>query len=425
MNLDDLNAAARLKEVVEKIAAEVVESMYPRPRFATVKTVDSLNRKVVVNYPGDATDVTVDGTVILPNVGATVRVAGVAGARFVDEIMTGPPLLSSRTPLNYIRNGALNVWQRGPGAFTGAGPVTADGWTHWANGSTISTTRQGFTLGNTIPGQETPWYLRSVVTSVAGAGNLAVIYQAVEGVRSLAGQTATLSFWAKADAAKNIAVEFEQAFGTGGSPSANVTGIGSQKIALTTGWKRYTVTVSIPSITGKTIGTNNNDRLGVMLWMDAGSTFNARSATLGQQSGTFEFWGLQLEQGATATDFERMSPEEDLRQQQRYLYARTSTSASECLGHGGWATSGTIGNVGVVLPVTMRGTPTVSYTGNWGLSDGVTYVAATGITVLAGQSQPSHVVLQVTVAAGLATFRPHRLETAAVGATFAFTAELG
>ena len=424
MNLDDLNAAARLKEVVEKIAAEVVESMYPRPRFATVKTVDSLNRKVVVNYPGDATDVTVDGTVILPNVGAIVRVAGVAGARFVDEIMTGPPLLSSRTPLNYIRNGAFNVWQRGGGAFAG-NVYNADGFFTFTAGTTASMTRQSFTLGNTITGQESPFYHRTVVTSVAGANNLAVLWQAIEGVRSLAGQTATLSFWAKADAAKNIAVEFDQYFGSGGGASGVVSQIGSQKIMLSTGWKRYTVTVSIPSITGKTIGTDGKDRLGVNLWMDAGSTFNARSATLGQQSGTFEFWGLQLEQGATATDFERMSPEEDLRQQQRYLYARTSTSASECLGHGGWATSGTIGNVGVVLPVTMRATPTVSYTGNWGLSDGVTYVAATGITVLAGQSQPSHVVLQVTVAAGLATFRPHRLETGAVSAAFAFTAELG
>lgn len=423
MNLDDLDAAARLKEVVSKIAAEVVESMYPRPKFATVVSVDSLNRKVVVNYPGDATNVTVDGTVNLPTIGAIVRVAGLAGARFIDEIMTGPPPLTG--PRNIIRNGALNVWQRGPGAFTGAGNTTADGWGHWATGSSFSTTRQAFTVGNAIPGQEPQYYIRSVVTSVAGASNNAVLFQAVEGARTLAGQTATLSFWAKADAAKNIAIELEQSFGTGGSPSANVTAIGSQKVALTTAWKRYSVTVSVPSITGKTFGTNGNDRLGVLLWLDAGSTYNARSATLGQQSGTFEFWGLQLEQGPVATDFERLSPEADLHQNQRYLYARTSTGASECIGHGGFATSATIGNVGVALPVTMRGIPTMTTSGNWGLSDGVTYVAATGISILAAQSQPSHVVVQVTVAGGLTTYRPERLETGAVGASFTITAELG
>lgn len=89
MNLDDLNAAARLKEVVSKIAAEVVESMYPRPKFATVVSVDLANKKVVLEYAGDATDVTVDGTQIMPDAGGVVRVAGKEGARYVDEVMSG------------------------------------------------------------------------------------------------------------------------------------------------------------------------------------------------------------------------------------------------------------------------------------------------------------------------------------------------
>lgn len=89
MNLDDLNAAARLKEVVGKIAEGVVESMYPRPKFATVVSVDFTTKKVVLTYAGDATNVTVDGTHWMPVAGGVVRVAGQEGARYVDEIMSG------------------------------------------------------------------------------------------------------------------------------------------------------------------------------------------------------------------------------------------------------------------------------------------------------------------------------------------------
>lgn len=255
-----------------------------------------------------------------------------------------------RGPLNYIRNGAFNVWQRGPGAF-GGNVYNADGFRTFATGTTVSVTRQAFTLGNTIAGQEPLYYHRNVVTSSAGAGNFAVLWQGIEGVRSLAGQTATLSFWAKADAAKNIAVEFDQYFGAGGSPSATVTGIGVQKLALTTGWRRYTVTVSIPSIAGKTLGTDGSDRLAVNFWLDAGSTYNARTASLGQQSGTFEFWGVQLEQGATATDFDRRPPALDLAENQRYFWRCFGTNFP------GLAIGTTRAFITIPLPVTMRTPP--------------------------------------------------------------------
>jgi hypothetical protein len=125
-----------------------------------------------------------------------------------------------------------------------------------------------------------------VVVSVAGASNYASKVQAIESVRTLAGKTATLTFWAKADAPKNIAVELLQSFGSGGSPSAAVAGIGGQLIALTSAWQKFTRAISIPSIAGKTLGSNLNDALQLGFWFDAGSTYNARTANLGQQSGT-------------------------------------------------------------------------------------------------------------------------------------------
>ena len=95
-----------------------------------------------------------------------------------------------------------------------------------------------------------------MVTHVVGSTNNVQKYQHIENVTKLAGKTVTLSFWAKADATKNIAIEFGQKFGTGGSPSAELLGIGSQLVALTTIWQKKTITVTLPSIVGKTLGTD-------------------------------------------------------------------------------------------------------------------------------------------------------------------------
>jgi PDZ domain-containing secreted protein len=70
-----------------------------------------------------------------------------------------------------------------------------------------------------------------------------------------AGQQVTISFWAKADATKNIAVDLAQTFGNGGSPSAAVVGIGVTKVSIGTSWQKVTVTANVPSISGKTLGT--------------------------------------------------------------------------------------------------------------------------------------------------------------------------
>ena len=76
---------------------------------------------------------------------------------------------------------------------------------------------------------------------------------------------------------------------------------------MSTTWTKYTKTFTIPSITGKTLGTDSNDYLQLNFWLDGGSSFDSRTDTLGQQSGTFEFAQVQLEKGSSATDFEYKS----------------------------------------------------------------------------------------------------------------------
>jgi hypothetical protein len=219
---------------------------------------------------------------------------------------------------NKIINGNFDFWQRGT-SQTSSGYGSADRWESLNAGSTKTASRQTFALGQTEVPNNPTYFCRTVVTSVAGAANLVLQTQLIEYVSTLAGKTATLSFYAKADASKNIAVEFFQNFGTGGSPSASISGIGVTTIPLTTTWQKFTVTVSIPSIAGKTLGTNSNDRFECGFWFDAGSSFNARTNSLGQQSGTFDIAQVQLEEGSVATPFEQRPIGLELSLCQRYF----------------------------------------------------------------------------------------------------------
>jgi hypothetical protein len=217
---------------------------------------------------------------------------------------------------NAIINGNFDHWQRGT-SFTGS-EYGADRWFSARVGTTHTATRQAFTLGQTdVPGEPT-YYCRTVVSSVAGVSNFSVLGQFIESVKSFAGQQITLSFWAKADATKNIAIEFTQNFGTGGSPSAEVPAIGVVKKTLTTSWQKITHTVTITSISGKTLGSNNNDMLRLYIWFDAGSDYNSRTDSLGQQSGTFDIAQVQVEPGPVATPFERRPIGTELALCQRY-----------------------------------------------------------------------------------------------------------
>ena len=226
----------------------------------------------------------------------------------------GSTLLGRR---NAIINGNFDVWQRGT-SQTATGYGSADRWKTQVGTSTQTVTQQAFTTGQTDVPYNPKYYYRNVVTTGSTAPSYVILNQFIEGVGSFAGETVTLSFYAKADASKNIAIEFSQQFGTGGSPSATVNGIGVDTVSLTASWAKYTVTVSIPSISGKTLGTDGNDSLQLFIWLDAGSDYNARTNSLGNQSGTFDIAQVQLEKGSVATDFERRSYGEELALCQRY-----------------------------------------------------------------------------------------------------------
>ena len=222
-------------------------------------------------------------TLTIPNVGGSVAMGESIGRR------------------NYLINGNFDKWDYGTNQ-TWSGYGSDNRW-HNANYGSTKTHSQ-VACGDTERALfNATYFSRTVVSSVAGAGNYIINLQLIENINLLAGKTVTLSFWAKADANKNIAIDFEQSFGTGGSPSTYLTGIGAQLVALTTTWQKKTITVTIPSIVGKTLGTDGvqNTYTAIFFWLDAGSNSASRSANLVQQSGTFDIAQVKIEDGSIAT----------------------------------------------------------------------------------------------------------------------------
>ena len=246
---------------------------------------------------------------------------------------------------NRIINGNFDIWQRGT-SHSSNGYGSVDRWVNAIVGSSSTMSRQAFTLGQTDVPNEPVYFCRMTVTSSAGTGNRVIFGQFIEDARTFAGQTVTVSFYAKADASKSIALELAQDFGTGGSPSASVSAIGSQKLSLTTSWQKFTATISVPSLSGKTFGSDNNSYFGALFWLDAGSDFNSRTDTLGQQSGTFDIAQVQVEQGSVATPFEARPIGTEQALCERYYV------------NGKGLFTGGGGVVG--LPVTMRVAPTAA-----------------------------------------------------------------
>jgi hypothetical protein len=210
---------------------------------------------------------------------------------------------------NAIINGAFDIWQRGT-SFTTAGVYTADRWTY-AGGTSNTLTQQTFTPGAApVAGYEGTFFARYTVTT-AGDWNIS---QPIENVRSFAGETVTLSFWTRTSAASAIQNSYLiQDFGSGGSSIVVTTLAGA---STTTGWTRITATATLPSISGKTVGTNSK----LTVRIDIAEAF----------TGTWDIWGVQLESGSSATPFKRNanSIQGELAACQRYFQKSYSQSVA-------------------------------------------------------------------------------------------------
>jgi hypothetical protein len=238
--------------------------------------------------------------------------------------------------------------------------------------------RQAFALGDTLGTNNPTFFLRQTVSGQSTSAQLSLVSQAIESVRSYAGQTITVLGWARRSSGSgNMAVEAAQVFGTGGSPSSDVL-VTPQTVTLTSSFAPFALTFSIPSVSGKTLGTNGNDYISLNFWTSAGSNWNARSNSLGLQTIGVDLWGVHIKVGThttAATDLYKqpeLGPE--LARCQRYFTKFDRYNV-------GIVTNGRILLSG--FPTQMRASPSVSDGGVLYLESGANAGAATwvGITV--------------------------------------------
>ena len=245
---------------------------------------------------------------------------------------------------NYVINGGMDIWQRGT-SFSNPSDTAynADRWrvVHDGTGATRTVSQQAFTAGTApVAGYEGAYFLRYSVSNAGSGNTYQDLNHTIEDVRTLAGQTVTLSFWAKADATRSLNLLWRREWNNYAGADQNSMG---PALSLTTSWARYSVTYTVPSLSGITAGTNSNVRL----------VFRFAAAT----TQTVDIWGVQLEAGAAATTFRRNanSIQGELAACQRYYFRKTADSTYGIFGAGNCMSTGV--GFEIRFPVNMRIVP--------------------------------------------------------------------
>lgn len=249
---------------------------------------------------------------------------------------------------NRFINGSLDVWARGNSFTPANNSYAADRWNIQFNGAgaTRTVSRQLFTPGNPIAGAEPTYYCRFAQSVAGTSGTYNMFSQHIEDARSFAGQTVTVSFWAKADAARDVALKYSQLFGSGGSAAIYDVALGSSNtVSLTTSWQRFSITGNIASISGKSVSTGADSSLRVDFNLPINATF------------VIDLWGIQIEAGSAPSEFEFEDYVTTLRKCQRYYY-RITTKGNYGAIAVGMANAVNSGVLQVPLPTEMRASPT-------------------------------------------------------------------
>jgi len=330
---------------------------------------------------------------------------------------------------NKFINGDFAINQRNFTSVISTNNVyTFDRWVTGTVGSSVTYTPQTFTSGSApVAGYESTNFLRIVTASQSAASDYASILQRIENVRTFAGNSITVSFWAKAATGTPlIGVGGFQQFGSGGSSAVVLTSPATQ--AISTSWARYSFNVTIPSVSGKTIGAGSY--LQFYLFVSAGANLVASGyPNVGLQNNTFDIWGVQAEYGSKATPFQLAGggdPQSELAMCQRYYYRITPSAIGNRLASAA-CDSTTLSESVIQFPVTMRTAPTaLEQSGT--AADYTLRVAGSTITCSSVPSflnaTPFTVGTNFAVAAGLVAGQAANVRAAATTAYLGWSAEL-
>lgn len=241
---------------------------------------------------------------------------------------------------NKIINGNFSVWQRATSGTTTDGYASADRWKM----ARVTLARQSHTPGTTW--SQSQYFANFSWTSQQNA----YISQAIEDVTMLAGKTITLSYWAKSSTSTTLTHFISQRFGTNGSEEVVALNFGQNK-SLTTSWARYSVTVSLPSITGKTLGPLETTLTNFAIY---GSPKDSNT------TGSVDISDVQVEIGSEPTSFEVRPLGIETNLCYRYFYSSIANDMHSVGWHGLGTGNYVIFTMSNRFPVSMRVSPTVT-----------------------------------------------------------------
>ena len=291
---------------------------------------------------------------------------------------------------NRVINGGMVVNQRGSTVTINTSSGRAYSVDRWA-GETNSSGAFTIAQSSTAPAGFTYSTVATVTSTYATSGNtFAMLEQQIEGYNvadfqfgTSNAQAFTVSFWARSSVAGTYSAVLEA-----GSPSFAYV----FNYTLTANTWTY-VTQTIPALTtaGTFYTTNNYGlKLRISLYTNgtlAGATGSWTSADytgstsqvnwLANAGATFYLTGVQIEIGSQATSFDFRSIGTELALCQRYYSVITNGTGSSAYGPYGLCRNALTLCASAPLPVTMRTTPSVTFTINGGTNvlkqDGATY----------------------------------------------------
>jgi hypothetical protein len=334
--------------------------------------------------------------------------------------------LNNQSFRNCIINGDMRIDQRNAGASVtpATGAYTLDRWSYYSTQASKFTVQRN--AGSVTPPAGYTNYMGITSTSAfsIAASDYFIMTQAIEGfnVSDLSFGTAnaksiTISFWVYSSLTGTFGGVIENSNQTRAYPF-------SYTISSANTWEQKSVTIA-----GDTTGTwvtDNGLGLWLMFSLGAGSTYAGTAgawvgsqklgvtgavSVVGTNGATFYITGVQLEQGSTATEFERRPIGTELALCQRYLQTWGGTALYERVAFG-YAVSTT--QVEVFLPrfsVPMRTAPSLNANSpsNFRVSDATGSTTLTSIFI--SQSTPNSCGIIAQVASGLTTFRAMSLDT--------------
>lgn len=261
---------------------------------------------------------------------------GVAGqAMLRADTIEDQRLLIGAGRRNLLINGSFDVWQRGT-TLSSSG-FLADRWYINASSGSTQHSRQDFAPGQLEVEGNPKHFLRMGINS---SGTRQLI-QKVEDIRQFENTTLTYSFWARADKTLTPTIRFYSIY-DGSSSGLSY----AEKVTINTEWQKFTVTGSVGSFSGKTIGASSCLQVDFTFFDDF--TYE------------FDFAQAQLEFGKVATPFEHRSYGEELALCQRYYWEADVNNSYYAFPIRGASDNNNFRILFLHPPVTMRVPPSLS-----------------------------------------------------------------